>query len=86
MGEDKKKIVYLVCDWSNFNGPEHNNGAAGRLLSEDGTCIAALRSSNFAWLRSDLLSLIKNVDDYNVIDYIGIETPEHLSMPDCGAF
>jgi hypothetical protein len=82
-----KKKAYMVCDYTDEKassmqgapniGVEFMGNCAGRIVDENNNLLGQHHSSSFGWLRSDLSRKV-NPEEYEIVDLIGKEIPEHL--------
>jgi len=90
-----KVKVYLICDHADQKaskikgcpniGIEHLGSCWGRIIQEDGRFIGSHSSTTIGWLRHDLISKLRNPDDWEIVDCIEDpeKIPKHLRTPEC---
>jgi len=66
-----------TCDTPHNIGVEYMGDCSGVIIDEHGTILGEHHSSNYGWLRMDLKSKV-NEDDYDIIDYIGVNMPNDI--------
>lgn len=83
-----KPKVYMVCDYTDAKassidgtpnlGVEYMGNCGGRLLREDSSVIGSHHSSSFGWLRADLRSKLPAIDEFEIVDLIGLDVPDRF--------